>query len=152
MYKLLRTGIKFVWGVKCQAAFKRVKRALSTSEVLVHYSLEMPLVLTADTSAAGVGAVSCIPHSRRRTFYRVCIANAYRRRTSDAQIDREALVIIHGTRTFHQYLCGRNFLLRTGHKPLTYIYGNKVGIPVMIASRLERWAILLTGNTYDLKY
>lgn len=41
----------------CEVAFARVKRALSTSEVLVYYSLELPLVLMTDASATGIGAV-----------------------------------------------------------------------------------------------
>ena len=49
---------------------------------------------------------------------------------------------IFGIKKFHQYLYGRKFTLVTDHKPLTTILGPKKGIPVVAASRLQRWAML----------
>ena len=47
---------------------------------------------------------------------------------------------------------GRKFQLITDHKPLvTNFYPNK-GIPEMAASRLQRWAIILSSYEYDVKY
>ena len=40
----------------------------------------------------------------------------------------------------------------TDHKPLTTILGPKKGIPVVAASRLQRWAMLLAAYTYDIQY
>ena len=152
LYNLLRTGAKWVWNEECKSAFDQVKEALSSSEVLVHYSPDWPLVLTADASAAGVGAVisHLTPAGERPIAYASRTLTAAER--AYAQIDREALAIIYAVRKFHQYLYGRKFTLRTDHKPLTYIFGNKTGIPVMAASRLQRWAILLSGYSYEIEY
>ncbi|KAJ8041650.1 hypothetical protein HOLleu_12532 [Holothuria leucospilota] len=43
-------------------------------------------------------------------------------------------------------------MLYTGHKPLRYLLGLSKGIPVLAASRLQRWAILLSGYEYDITY
>ncbi|CAK1600391.1 unnamed protein product [Parnassius mnemosyne] len=152
LYRLLKTGVRFLWSTECQLAFNEVKKILSSSEVLAHYTLDLPVVLTADASGVGVGAViSHITEEGERPI-------AYASRTLSAaerayaQIDREALAIIFGIKKFHQYLYGRKFVLRTDHKPLTYIFGSKVGIPVMAASRLQRWAVLLSGYNYDIEY
>jgi len=42
---------------------------------------------------------------------------------------------------------GREFILRTDHKPLVSIFGEKKGIPLMSAHRLQRYAIFLSGYT-----
>lgn len=141
-----------MWSQECQVAFEAIKRALSSSEVLTHYSGSLPLVLTADASSVGLGCVisHLTPAGERPVAYASRTLSAAER--AYAQIDREALAIVYGVRKFHQYLYGRKFILRTDHKPLTYIFGNKVGIPVMAASRLQRWAVLLSGYDYTIEY
>eukprot|EP00731_Ephydatia_muelleri_P023099 Em0015g682a len=69
-----------------------------------------------------------------------------------AQIEKEALAIIFGVKRFHVYLYGRKFLLLTDHKPLTTIFGPKTGLPVVAASRLQRWALVLSAYQYDVKF
>lgn len=152
LYNLLRANVKFDWSEECESAFTSIKQRLASSEVLVHYSLDQPLILTADASGVGVGAVisHVTPDGERPVAYASRSLTSAER--SYAQIDREALAIVYGIRKFHQYIYGRKFILRTDHKPLTYIFGNKVGIPVMAASRLQRWAVLLAGYSYDIEY
>ena len=55
--RLLRKNVKWSWDDKCEEALARVKNVLTSSEVLVHYSTERPLVLATDASAYGIGAV-----------------------------------------------------------------------------------------------
>ena len=59
---------------------------------------------------------------------------------------------MHGIKKFHQYLYGRRFTLLTDHKPLTAIFGPKKVIPPLAAARLQRWAIVLSAYTYNLRY
>ena len=67
-------------------------------------------------------------------------------------IAKEALAIIFSVKKFHQYLFGRRFTMLTDHKPRTYILGPKRGIPVLAASRHQRWSIQLAAYTYDIEY
>lgn len=53
-------------------------------------------------------------------------------------------------RTFHQY--GPKFILRTDHKPLVSIFGPNTGIPTMTASRMQRWAVILSAYNNDIEY
>ena len=69
-----------------------------------------------------------------------------------SQVEREALAIIFGVKRFRQYLWGRHFTLETDHKPLVSILGPKNGIPMMTAARLQRWALILSGYSYDIAY
>lgn len=119
----------------------------------MHYNPELPIKVTCDASPYGLGAViarvlsnkSCRP-----------IAFASRSLTKAErgyfQIDKEAAAIVFAVKTFHQYLYGRHFVLETDHKPLIYIFGPKKGILIMAASRLQRWAVILLGYDFEIKY
>ena len=76
-------------------------------------------------------------------------------RTSErnyAQVKKEALLIVFGIRKFHQFLYGQFFLLLTDHKPLTSILGRSRAIPPLAAARMQRWALLLCGYSYDIYF
>ena len=69
-----------------------------------------------------------------------------------AQIDKEALAIIWGVKTFHVYLFGRSFILYTDHQPLTSIFHPHKSIPVVMAARLQRYVLFLAGYDYQIEY
>ena len=69
-----------------------------------------------------------------------------------SQLEKEALAIIFAVRKFHQYLYGRPFELKTDHKPLTYIFNEKKGIPVLSSRRIQRWALTLGAYSYTITY
>ena len=47
---------------------------------------------------------------------------------------------------------GQRFNLITDHRPLLTIFSPAKGIPEMAASRLQRWAIILSAYNYEVKY
>ena len=47
---------------------------------------------------------------------------------------------------------GHKITLLTDHKPLLTIFNLRKGIPTVVASRLQRWAIILSAYTYDIQY
>lgn len=146
LYDLLKKGRHFCWGKKHNEAFVHVKRLLCSADVLVHYDMSQPAVLTCDASAGGLGAV----------LAQRVVAYASRALTPPekhySQIHKEALAIIFAIDKFHQYLYGRQFTLRTDHKPLVSIFGPNTGIPITAASRLQRWAIKLSAYNFAIEY
>ncbi len=151
--RLLRKDEPWSWSTECQDSFVKIKEALTTTKVLAHFNPDLPLGLACDASAVGIGAVLFhhYPDGAERP-----VAYASKSLTSAeknySQIEREALSIIFGVKKFHQFLYGRIFVLVTDHKPLLTIFGPKKGIPVMSASRLQRWAIILSAYTYSIEY
>ena len=72
--------------------------------VLAHYNPELPMVLEADVSAYGVGAV--ISHKFPDGSERPVAFASRTLSTSEknyAQVEKEALSLIFGVRKFHQY-------------------------------------------------
>ena len=128
-----------------------MKTKLTSTNVLVHYDVNLPLRLACDASAYGVGAV--ISHVMMNGDEKP-IAYASRSLTKSeknySQIEKEALSIIFGIKKFHQFLYGRKFTLITDHKPLLAILGPKAKLPTLAAARFQRWAICLTAYNYEL--
>lgn len=153
LFNLLKNNVRFKWSKACEGAFKKIKSLLTSHEVLIHYDQDRPIKVTCDASPTGLGAV--LSHSFPDGGERP-IAFASRTLTQAehnySQLDKEALAFIFAVKQFHQYVYGREFVLETDHKPLTYIFGPKKGIPAMAASRVQRWAILLSAYDFDIKY
>nr|XP_033477362.1 uncharacterized protein K02A2.6 [Epinephelus lanceolatus] len=153
LHELLRQDKTWKWTANCQDAFQKAKSVLTTSEVLTHFNPSLPLQLACDASPYGVGAVisHILPNGEERPIA-FASRTLNKAETNYAQLEREALSIVFGVRKFHQYLYGRKFTLLTDHRPLTTILGPHTGIPSLAASRLQRWALLLSAHSYDIKY
>ena len=53
---------------------------------------------------------------------------------------------------FHKYIYGWHFTLLTDHRPFLSIVGNRKGIPVHSANRLQRWAATFLGYDFTIEY
>ncbi|BHF74255.1 hypothetical protein SprV_0401734000 [Sparganum proliferum] len=126
---------------------------LSSDLLLTHYDPTLPIVVAADASNHGFGAV--ISHTFPDGSGKA-IMHASRTLTpaekNYGQIDKEALALVFAVKKFHKLLYGRHFTLLTDHKPLLSIFGSKKDIPVYSASRLQRWATILLGYDFDIRY
>ncbi|UYV79931.1 K02A2.6-like [Cordylochernes scorpioides] len=67
-----------------------------------------------------------------------------------SQTEKEALAIVFATSKLRQYLFGRKFVLKSDHKALTAVFGNKRLLPPLIANRFLRWALELSN--FDIRY
>ena len=144
---LLRSGVKWQWSAQCRQAFEQAKESLQASSVLLHYDTDLPLVLAADASSYGVGAVisHMLPSGEEKP---IAFASRTLTRSEEnyAQLEKEALALVFGIKKIHRFLYGRRFTLLTDHKPLT------TGIPPLAAARLQHWALLLSAYQYDIQY
>lgn len=153
LYELLKKGKRWNWGPECESSFQRIKVILTGTDVLAHYDTNKPLILTCDASPLGIsGVLSLIDEVGVERPVSYASRSLSQAEKNYSQIDREALAIVFSLRKFHQYIYGRHFTLRTDHKPLVSIFGPKQGIPLMAASRLQRWSVLLSAYNYDIEY
>ena len=150
---LLKDGAEWVWTEECSRAFKEAKQLLTSAPVLAHYNPALPIKMAGDASAYGIGAVISHVYSdgneRPISFASRTLSPSEQ---NYSQIEKEALSLIYGIKKFHAYLYGRRFTLVTDHKPLITVLGPKSGIPPMAATRLQRWALLLSAYNYAIEF
>lgn len=156
LHELLRSDAEWQWNEQHERAFRSIKEELASERVLAHFDPAAQLVLTVDAGSGGLGAVLAMPAGpdgvERPLAFASRALTASERNYS--QIQKEATAIIFGVKRFHQYLYGRQepFILKTDHRPLLSVFGNKVGVSVMAASRLLRYAIILSAYNYIVQY
>ncbi|UYV84653.1 hypothetical protein LAZ67_X002982, partial [Cordylochernes scorpioides] len=134
-----------------QTRFAQNPQRLS-QDALIHYSMKLPLTLTCDASAYGISGVLChIVEGEEKpiTFVSRTLSSA---EVKYSQTEKEALAIVFATSKLRQYLFGRKFVLKSDHKALTTVFGNKRLLPPLIANRLHRWALELSNFDFDIRY
>ncbi|GIL78503.1 hypothetical protein Vretimale_6069 [Volvox reticuliferus] len=120
------------WTPDCQAAFDAIKHAVA-NDVVLHfpdYSLPFRVELISDASLQGSGAV-LVQNGRPIAFTSKKFSPAERGYTTGEQ---ELLAIIHALREWRCYLEGHPFVVKTDHKPLTFLQG----VPTLNC-RQARW-------------
>ncbi len=153
LHELLRKGQKWKWNQEQQEAFAKAKELLQSADLLVHFNPDLKLVLASDASNYGIGAVLSheMPDGTERPIGYVSRSlNPAERNYST--IDKEALAMIVGVKKFHQFLYGKRFTIRTDHKPLEGLFGEKKGISSQASPRVQRWALTLAAYEYDIQY
>ncbi|XP_062537789.1 uncharacterized protein K02A2.6-like [Armigeres subalbatus] len=151
--QLLKKDVKWQWNDRCQQSFKKFKAILQSELLLTHYDPTLPIIVAADASNTGIGAV--ILHKFADGKLKA-VQHASRSLTPAeqgyGQPEKEALALVYAVTKFHKFLLGRHFTLQTDHKPLLAIFGSKKGIPLHTANRLQRWALIMLNYDFDIQH
>ena len=151
LHKLLHADVPWGWSNTEQKAFEASKQLLASSQVLIHFDPDKPVILATDASSYGLGAVLAheLPDGSERPI-------AFASRTMSkaeknySQLEKEGLSIVFGLKKFRNYLLGSRFRLYTDHKPLVSLFGQENPVPPLAASRIQRWALLLAAYDYEI--
>uniref|UniRef100_A0A5S6QW76 RNA-directed DNA polymerase n=1 Tax=Trichuris muris TaxID=70415 RepID=A0A5S6QW76_TRIMR len=153
LYELTKANVPWTWNQRCSKLYKELKNCLMSSDTLVHYDSDLPLVLSTDACERGLGAVLChqFPSGMEKpiAFASRLLTDVEKRY---AAIDKEALAIMFGVSKFAQYLYGRHFTLKTDHKPVERIFRTNRVLPKLATNRLMRWALILGNYQYAVEY
>ena len=129
---------KVPWDDACQQAFDSLKKALSTSPILILPDLTSKFFLRTDASDTGLGAALLqekegllhpVQYASRKLLERECRYSV---------IERECLGIVFGVTHYSKYLLLTPFEMQTDHQPLTWLKSN-----ASKNARLMRWSLKL---------
>ena len=129
-----------------QAAFGKLKNAVTTTPVLRYYNLDEEVTPQCDASQSGLGA-ALLQNGQPVAYASRALTPA---ETRYAQIAKELLANVFACDRFHTYVYGRELVnVKTDHKPLEPIFTK----PLAIApKRLQRMLLKLQQYSLSVRY
>ena len=127
LHDLTKKDCQYVWSAQCQEAFKKLKESLISAPILSYPTETDLFVLDTDASGVGVGVVlSQVQNGQEKVISYFsnskCLSKPERKYCVTR---RELLAIVYAVKTFHHFLYGRHFLIRTDHGALRWIMNFK---------------------------
>lgn len=126
-----------------QESFEKLKLLITSEPVLKYPDFNKPFVLTTDASNYAIGSV--LSQEGHPTCFASRTLNDHETRYST--IEKELLAIIWSTQYFRPYLYGRPFIIRTDHRPLSWLSNLKEP-----NSKLQRWKCKLEEYNFKIEY
>ena len=138
-----------MWEKPQEETFIRVKGALQSDALLVHFDPSKPILLTCDAPPHSCGAVlsHLMPDVSEQPI--ACASRSLSAAENNySQLDKESLIF--GVNKFHQYMYGTQFTLVTDHRPLLGRFDEKRPVPHKASGRIQRWVLALAGYHYNM--
>ena len=147
LHHLTRKDARFCWDEECQSALERLKEALASAPVLPYPDPALPYIVDCDASAEGLGAVlSQVKEGRERVvaYYSAKMKPAEKNYCATR---RELLAVVKSVGSFHPYLYGAKFTIRTDHAALRWLKTMKNP-----EGQLARWIGRLEQYDYTIEH
>ncbi|KAL1129484.1 hypothetical protein AAG570_012429 [Ranatra chinensis] len=145
MTKLLKKNVKFHFKKKAKEAINWCKNALSTVPILQFPDFGKKCILTTDASQVAVGAVLAQDSGEREKPIAFASKKPTPTETRYSTIERELLGIVWAVKNFRPYLLGRQFTIKTDHKPLVWIERLEETL-----ARVSRWKESLAAYDFEI--
>ncbi|GAB0088957.1 Zinc finger, CCHC-type [Sergentomyia squamirostris] len=144
---------QLLWREEHTRCFDRCKKLLSSEDILCHFDPNWEIVVAADASPDGLGAVMshiCPDGVERPVFFASRTLTDTERNYS--QLDKEAAALIFALKKFYKFLYGHHFTLYTDHRPLISIFDLKKNNDMILSPRMQRWQVTMSIFDCELKY
>ena len=139
--EVMKQDVEFFWLEPQEASFEKLKMLCAEAPVLARYDVTKDVTIQCDASSYAVGGV-LLQDGHSVAYTSRALTETEKRY---AQIEKEALAILHYCKKFHFYIFGKPVLIESDHRPLQAIFAK----PMQSASmRLQ--AMMLRLQPYDL--
>jgi len=147
LFSLTEDSVKFIWTEECGEAFKELKERLIASPILSYPDNQGRFILDTDASNHGIGAVLSQKQegTEKIIAYFSRVLNKSERNYCVTR--RELLAIVESLKSFHHYLYGSRFVVRTDHISLRWLmsFNNLEG-------QLARWLERIQQYDFEIIY
>lgn len=147
MVALTKKKALFHWSPECQIAFDKLKQLLVQAPTLAFPDASQPYTLYTDASDQCVGAL--LTQGQGEDEHNIHYLS---HKLSDTQkrwpvIEKEAYAIVYALQKLDHYLHGAEFVIKTDHKPLKYLFTAE-----MKNRKIQMWGIAISGYNCTIEY
>jgi len=121
LQSLTQKNKTFNWSPECDRAFVRLKYALMSSPILAMPNDTEPFLLDTDACDVSIGAVLSQVQGGVERVIAYASRSLSKSERNYCVTRKELLAIVCFTKTFSQYLLGRQFVVRTDHSALQWL-------------------------------
>ncbi|GBG81809.1 hypothetical protein CBR_g33989 [Chara braunii] len=144
---LTRLDTPWDWTDECEAAFKRLKHALTHHEVLMVADPQRPFIVTTDASQYGIGAVLAQQEGKKLRPIEYMSKKMPSKKLAKSTYERELYALYKALVHWRHYLLGRFFYLRTDHQTLKWIKTQPI-----LSDALKCWIEVIDQYDFKLDY
>ncbi|KAL1138567.1 hypothetical protein AAG570_008630 [Ranatra chinensis] len=144
-HSLTKKGAKFVITEDMREALEWAKARLCEDPVLRFPDFSLPFVITTDASQVAVGAVLSQVDSGGDGPVAYASKKLTPAESKYSAIERELLGVVWAVEHFRPYFWGRQFRIKTDHKPLVWVEGQT-------SARITRWKERLAPYAFQITH
>ena len=147
---LTRQENRFKWGRNEKKAFQKLKDAITSSETMMYFDPEKPIILRTEASYnEGISAGLFQPSAKGPKPVHFISRSLTDTEKRYSQTEKDALAIKWATNRLRIYLSGApHFTIITGHKPLIPMFMKSKQLP----PRIEKWIMEIQDLDFTVKY
>lgn len=134
---LTRKNSDFIWNDDCQKSFNTLKNALTSPQILQYPDYSKQFILTTDASKEACGAILAQKHGDTELPIAFASRAFTKGEINKSTIEKELAAIHGGIKYFRPYLYGQNFLVKSDHNPLVYLFSMKDPFSKLMRMRLD---------------
>lgn len=145
LFSLTENQIKFEWNETCQEAFEKLKQKMISTPILSFPNETGEFILDTDASNHGIGAVLSQLQDGNEKVIAYFSRVLSKTEKNYCVTRRELLAIVASVKSFHHYLYGRKFLIRTDHVSLRWLMSFRE-----LEGQLARWLERLQQYEFEI--
>jgi hypothetical protein len=135
------------WTEKHEKAFMKLKKKMMKKPVMQYPDFRKRFIVSTDASNYAIGAVLLQEDEKGREYV---ISNISRKLKSAecnySVTEKECLAIIFALEKFHHYIWQNEFIIKTDHRPLQWLYKQEM------KGRIARWIEKITLYNFEIVY